>query len=116
MMRLAAVIGDDAVMAGEGQIVELYVRTEDDALSDGIDRSGTVERLGKSRAGAILAANLAIPLTAMVADTDRIATLQLADGGTVAVAGIRLAMPWLSGMLICRLLISMAATCGELSI
>src|SRR5262249_47487584 len=88
MMRLAAVIGDDAVMAGEGQIVELYVRTEDDALSDGIDRSGTVERLAKGRAGAILAADLAIPLTAMVADTDRIATLQLADGGTVAVADV----------------------------
>src|SRR5262249_30711512 len=88
MMRLAAVIGNDAVMAGEGQIVQLHVRTEDDALADGIDRSGTVERLGKSRARAVLAADLAIPLTAMVADTDRIATLQLADSGTVAVADV----------------------------
>jgi hypothetical protein len=36
-MRGAAVVGNNAVMTGEGQVVQLDVRTEDDALSDGTD-------------------------------------------------------------------------------
>ena len=70
-------VGNNAVMTGEGQVVQLDVRTEDDALSDGIHRSGTVERLGEGCACPVLAADLAIPLAAMVADTDRIAAISL---------------------------------------
>src|SRR5690242_12020597 len=88
VMRGAAVVGNNAVMTGEGQVVQLDVRTEDDALSDGIHRSGTVERLGEGCACPVLAADLAIPLAAMVADTDRIAAFQLTDGGAVAVADV----------------------------
>ena len=47
VMRGAAVVGNNAVMTGEGQVVQLDVRIEDDALSDGIHRSATVERLGR---------------------------------------------------------------------
>src|SRR5262249_8687488 len=65
---------DLAVMTGEGQVVQLRVRPEHDALRERIDRAGIVERLREAHAGAIVAADIAIPRGAIVADADRIAT------------------------------------------
>ena len=82
-------VGNDAVVAGEGQVVQLRVRAEHDALRQRIDRAGMVERLREGRALAVSAADVAIPCVAMVADADRVATVQVADRGVLAVGDVR---------------------------
>ena len=61
-MSRAAVVGNDAVMTGERQVVQLDVGTKDDALADGIDCPGVVERLGESRAITVAAADFPVPV------------------------------------------------------
>ena len=43
VMRGAAVVGNNAVVTGEGQVVQLDVGAEHDALADRVNRTGVVE-------------------------------------------------------------------------
>jgi len=89
MMCSAAVVGNNAVMTGEGQVVQLDVRTKHDALADRIDRAGVIERLSERRAIAIVAADAAVPIAAVIADANRVAAAQIIYGGTQSVADAR---------------------------
>jgi hypothetical protein len=79
-------VGNNAVMTGEGQVVQLDVGTEHDALADRVDRTGVIKRLCKGRAIAIVAADAAVPIAVMIADSDRVATAQIVYRGTQTVA------------------------------
>lgn len=88
MMSGAAVVGNNAVMTGEGQVVKLNVATQNDALADRIGRSGAVQRLTESRACSVVAPDIAFPLVAVVADAVHIAAIQSVNVGVVTVADI----------------------------
>src|SRR4029079_11714155 len=75
-------------MNGEGQVVQLRVRAEHDALRQRIDRAGTGERLRERVALAVSAADVAIPAATMVADAHGVAAGQAVDRGIVAVGDV----------------------------
>ena len=81
-------VGHDAVMTGEGQVVQLRVRAEHDALRQRIDRAGIGERLRERVALAVSAADVAIPAATMVADAHGVAAGQAVDRGIVAVGDV----------------------------
>ena len=82
-------VGHDAAMTGEGQVVQLRVRAEHTALRQRIDRAGAGERLREGLALAVSAADVAIPAATMVADAHGVAAGQAADRGVVAVGDVR---------------------------